>query len=133
MLIKFFKLLIIFIFLSILGYLYFRYDPINNLLFPKCPLLQTTGIYCPGCGSQRATHALLHFDLINVFKINLLFLPTILLVMYHVGIQIINKILNTHYTSILDHSKAPVVTLVVVILFWILRNLPYFPFSYLAP
>lgn len=133
MLLKLLKLFFVFIFLSTLSYLYFKYDPINNLLFPKCPLLYTTGIYCPGCGSQRATHALLHFDIINVFKINLLFLPAILLIMYHIGIHIVNKVLGTKYSSLLDHTKAPIIVLVIVVLFWILRNLPYFPFTLLAP
>lgn len=28
--------------------------------FPRCPFLTLTGWQCPGCGSQRAAHALLH-------------------------------------------------------------------------
>lgn len=28
--------------------------------FPKCSLKALTGLDCPGCGSQRAIHALLH-------------------------------------------------------------------------
>ncbi len=133
MLLKILKLIFIFLLMSSLGYLYFRYDPINNLLFPKCPLFVTTGIYCPGCGSQRATHALLHFDIFNVFKSNLLFLPIILLVSYHFGIQIINKILVKNYQSILDHTKAPLIVLIIVMLYWLLRNIPFIPFSFLAP
>jgi len=133
MLLKFLKLFSVFLILSILAYLYFKFDPINNFLFPKCPLYATTGIYCPGCGSQRATHALLHFDIINVFKSNLLFFPAILLVVYHIGIQIINEILGTKHSSILDHTKAPVIVLVIVLLYWLLRNLPIIPFSFLAP
>lgn len=27
-----------------------------------CPFLLTTGFYCPGCGTLRATYALLHGD-----------------------------------------------------------------------
>jgi hypothetical protein len=131
MLLKFFKLFIVFILLSTFGFLYFTFDPINTLFFPKCPLFTSTGIYCPGCGSQRATHALLHFDLINVLKSNLLFLPIILLIMYHLGIRITNRILETNYRSILDNSKAPIVVLVIVLLYWLLRNLAFF--SFLAP
>ncbi len=130
---KILKLFFAFSILSILGYLYFRFDPINNLLFPKCPLYVSTGLYCPGCGSQRATHALLHFDIIGIFKSNLLFLPAILLIVYHYAIQVINYVLKTHYTSILDKSKAPLVVLIIVLLFWILRNLPYDAFNFLAP
>jgi len=133
MLLKFIKLFFAFILLSALGFLYFTFDPINNLLFPKCPLFATTGIYCPGCGSQRATHSLLHFDFLNVFKSNLLFLPFVVLAMYHFGIQVVNPIMKTNYRSILDHSKAPWVVLIIVLLYWLLRNIPSAPFSYLAP
>ena len=28
--------------------------------FPACPLHSLTGLNCPGCGTQRALHALLH-------------------------------------------------------------------------
>jgi len=33
--------------------------------WPKCPIHATTGLFCPGCGGQRAVRALLdgHFEL----------------------------------------------------------------------
>jgi hypothetical protein len=34
-------------------------DP-NRGGFPVCPLHAATGLNCPGCGTQRALHALLH-------------------------------------------------------------------------
>ncbi len=127
------KLFFAFLAILILGYLYFKYDPINNLLFPKCPLYATTGVYCPGCGSQRATHSLLNFDISGVFKSNILFLPAMLIVGYHYSITVINKFLGKNYFSILDKSNAPLVILVIVVLFFILRNIPVEPFTYLAP
>ncbi len=127
------KLFFAFLAILILGYLYFKYDPINNLLFPKCPLYATTGVYCPGCGSQRATHSLLNFDISGVFKSNILFLPAMLIVGYHYSITVINKFIGKNYFSILDKSNAPLVILVIVVLFFILRNIPVEPFTYLAP
>jgi len=127
------KLVFAFLALLILGVLYFKYDPINNFLFPKCPLYATTGVYCPGCGSQRATHSLLHFDIVGIFKSNLLFLPAMLVVGYHYSLTVINKYLGKNYISILDKSKAPIVILIIVVLFFILRNIPVVPFTYLAP
>ncbi len=127
------KLFFAFVAMVVLGYLYFKYDPINNLLFPKCPLYATTGIYCPGCGSQRATHALLHLNIPEVFNSNILFLPAIIIVVLHYSISVTNKFTGTTYTSILDKSKAPLVIFIIVILFFILRNIPYAPFTYLAP
>lgn len=37
---------------------------------PKCPVHLFTGWECPGCGSQRAIHALLHGDIAEAFAFN---------------------------------------------------------------
>ena len=39
--------------------LYFL-NPIDFVWMPKCPVKLLLGIDCPGCGVQRAVHALLH-------------------------------------------------------------------------
>lgn len=39
--------------------LYYRFDP-SHYFFPRCLLHWLTGLHCPGCGTQRALHALLH-------------------------------------------------------------------------
>jgi Protein of unknown function (DUF2752) len=36
------------------------FDPAQHWWIPKCPLLWATGIRCPGCGSQRTIHAIMH-------------------------------------------------------------------------
>ena len=38
---------------------YYRLGPESGL-YPRCMFRQLTGLDCPGCGSQRAIHALLH-------------------------------------------------------------------------
>ncbi|PYV86056.1 MAG: hypothetical protein DMG90_22080 [Acidobacteria bacterium] len=35
-------------------------NPASSGIFPPCPFLWLTGFYCPGCGSLRALHQLLH-------------------------------------------------------------------------
>ena len=50
---------------------YFRLDP-AHYPFPRCPMLLLTGLHCPGCGSQRALHALLHGELRRAAGLNLL-------------------------------------------------------------
>jgi hypothetical protein len=129
---KYLKLFFAFLAIVLLGYLYFRFDSLD-ILFPKCPLYATTGIYCPGCGSQRATHSLLHFDVVGAFRSNVLFIPAIILVGYHYAIRLINIFLDKKYHSALDHPKAPYIVLVIVLLYFILRNIPVEPFTYLTP
>ncbi len=37
------------------------YDPTSgDFPFPRCPVKTLTGLDCPGCGSTRALHAMLH-------------------------------------------------------------------------
>ncbi len=50
---------------------YFLFDP-ARYPFPRCPLNLFTGLYCPGCGSQRATYALLHGHVQQAAGLNLL-------------------------------------------------------------
>lgn len=41
-------------------FVYLKYDPTESHWFPQCPLRQLTGLSCPACGAQRATHSLLN-------------------------------------------------------------------------
>lgn len=47
-------------------------DPNRPGHYPVCPLLLTTGLYCPGCGGLRAAHAVAHGDLVGAFDLNAL-------------------------------------------------------------
>lgn len=72
----FFILCIIF-----LGLIYFFIDP-SIYHMPRCPFYSLTGYQCPGCGSQRALHALLHLNIPTAFTYNPLMvisLPYVLL------------------------------------------------------
>ena len=113
--------------------LYFLVNPKNVELFPKCPLYATTGIYCPGCGSQRAMHHLLNFNFYGVVQQNILFIFGILTVTYYWTIKVLNLIFNKKYYNYIYHPKTPVLILIFVILFWILRNISYYPFILLSP
>src|SRR5215813_6099748 len=61
------------------------FDPAHSLLFPPCPLRYFTGLYCPGCGSLRALHALLHGDLLKAFAMNSLTVILLPFIAYGVG------------------------------------------------
>jgi len=127
------KYILLFIFGLILVLLYYSVNPSEVNFLPKCPLYATTGIYCPGCGSQRATHYLLHLNFMGVMRQNVLYLLALILLVYHSIILLLNKFFNKHYNSILNYKKTPIIILIVVIMFWILRNLPLEPFNLLAP
>lgn len=52
-----------------LVFLYF-YNPQDIPFFPRCPFYALTGYKCPGCGTLRAIHALLHFRIAEAFNLN---------------------------------------------------------------
>ena len=113
--------------------LFYFLNPVEHQIFPKCTFHSLTGYHCPGCGSQRAIHSLLHFNFKGVISNNILFLPAMLLVLYHYIHPVLNRIFNWRLPNIFYYKKLPWMIFIVVILFWILRNLPYYPFSVLAP
>lgn len=55
---------------------YFLFDPATTT-FPRCPFLMLTGWQCPGCGSQRAIHSLLHLDIVAAWRYNALLVLSI--------------------------------------------------------
>ena len=47
-------------------------DPSRGGIFPACPHRALTGWWCPGCGLTRATHHLVHADVIGALRYNAL-------------------------------------------------------------
>ena len=121
------------IIISGLAVLFFVLNPAKHSIFPRCLFNSLTGYYCPGCGSQRAIHSLLHLDFAGVISYNFLFLPALLLIIYHYLHPLFNRIFHWNLPNVFYLKNTPWIILGVVILFWILRNLPFYPFSVLAP
>jgi len=113
------------IILSIIVVLYRKYSPENSKFFPKCPFWLLTGWQCPGCGSQRAIHCLLNFDILQAMKQNvlvvLLFPYLVLYTMIDLIKQPSERVLR--WRSILFGSVAIYVVFALIVLFWIIRNL----------
>lgn len=47
-------------------------DPNEPGHYPACPLLEYTGIFCPGCGGLRSAYAVVHGDLAAALHANVL-------------------------------------------------------------
>jgi hypothetical protein len=107
-------------------------DPEGGL-FPACPFHSLTGLYCTGCGSQRALHDLLHLDLSGSFSHNLLFPPALAILGLHFGNRVLQGVHKAYWRSPLDGRRSPLILLAVILVFTLLRNLPWEPFSLLAP
>ncbi len=116
-----------------LAALFFHLDPATQPIFPKCIFHSLTGLHCPGCGSQRAIHDLLHFDIEGVVQNNFLFLPALVISIYGIIVPFSNRYFNTSFKNFLNHPKTPVIIALLILLFWVIRNIPFYPFTSLAP
>lgn len=108
--------------LLVFGIIYYALDPSQSGMFPRCTFLSLTGYKCPGCGSQRAIHALLHGDVVGAFKYNALLLisiPWIALCLYAETQRIRNPRLYTRINA----PQLMWLFLITVLLWWLLRNI----------
>ena len=118
---------VVIVILTLLVYFYKSYNPINNNYFPKCPFRELTGYKCPGCGSQRAIHYLLNFNIKDALKENLLLVISIpyLLIGFIIDLKKNPNDKTLKWRKRLFGTKAIFVILVLIIAFWILRNITY--------
>ncbi|WP_277558120.1 DUF2752 domain-containing protein [Ereboglobus sp. PH5-10] len=106
--------------------------PSPRAWYPPCPLRATTGLLCPGCGSARVVHDLVHGNLRAACGHNIL----VVVVAPFLAIWTARSLWRA-----LRHNLPPLpvrtglarVVLVVVVVFMIARNLPWWPFALLAP
>lgn len=109
-------------------------DPSEPASFPVCPFYAITGLYCPGCGTLRCLHALLHLDLRSALDYNaltVLFVPMLVVAWLSVGFA---GIRGRHPPLVGTAPRWAGRALGIGFgLFWILRNVPVEPFSWMAP
>ena len=102
--------------------MYYYYNPEQYQLFPKCPFLLLTGYKCPGCGSQRAIHSILHFEIVKALKYNMLLVFSIPYIGLLVYMECCKK--NTLKLYMLIHDpKIAIGYLFIIVLWWIFRNI----------
>ena len=91
----------------------YLYNPQDISYFPRCPFLVLTGYKCPGCGTLRAIHALLHFDFVYALQLN----PFLIISIPLLAAMLISR-------KVAYNVTLGVVIVVVTIVYWILRNIP---------
>lgn len=112
-------------------YLY-HHNPYSYPL--PCIFYLLTGLYCPGCGAGRACYSILHLRFKDAFCYN----PLMTILLPLIGLYIVVRLTDWVITGG-NHvdSKISVKLLVWILIFTfiygILRNIPVFPFTLLAP
>jgi hypothetical protein len=111
----------------------FLIDPAGSRLYPSCPFHLLTGLHCPGCGTLRALHQILHLNISAALRLN----PLMVFSVPFLGYAFLSRASSDFAGRSLPKAFVPAALiwalLVVIIAFWILRNIPIHPFSLLAP
>jgi hypothetical protein len=109
------------------------FNPVTAGFFPQCPLFQMTGLACPGCGLTRAFHALFHGDVLTALDFNAL-VPFYALFFVYLAASLFSVAVRGRGFSFKPFAPKIVYSfLVVSLVFAVLRNLPFYPFSVLYP
>ncbi|MFT5468943.1 MAG: hypothetical protein ACI8UO_004056 [Verrucomicrobiales bacterium] len=104
--------------------------------YPPCMSAAVFGIYCPGCGVTRAAHAALDLDFVEALKKNAFFVLAAPFIIYGVALRWMRWLRpNANWLPRPINWPMPVLWSIfaVMIAFGVLRNLPFEPFSLLAP
>lgn len=106
----------------------FVFEPGKSGFFPACPFRLVTGFTCPGCGTTRALHQILHGHFISAFMLNPLFFllsPFLLFGFLRYSVIVLRggvprpNALPAFYIYALFFA---------IVSFWIFRNTPFYPF-----
>lgn len=116
--------------------LYLRQTPPGKAfrILPPCLFHHVTGWHCPGCGNTRATKALIRGDLPAAARQNILFVSTLPLLLYG-GFRVWHRWIwgDLRFRPFPWKAWHGRLIVGVILVFSVVRNLPWQPFAWLAP
>lgn len=98
-------------------------------LTPLCPSKSLFGVVCPGCGSSRMLYCLLHGNWSGALHYNAVGTVAIGLLVWSYLAWALARVRNIHLPRWDRWRWAPIAVLVVVSAWFMVRNLPWAPFS----
>jgi len=111
----------------------FWFDPTQHAFYPQCLFHQLTGWNCPGCGTLRASHALLHGHILVALRDNLLFVCAIPFAAYHFFRHTVSWAAGRPLPMPKFRPIHLVALVGLLVIFAVLRNIPVAPFTLLSP
>ncbi len=100
----------------------YRVDPEDSVYSPKCVFYLLTGLKCPGCGSQRSIHALLHLQVGDAFRHNALLVLSI----PFLALMCFSWMKRRRFPALYERLNGRVTVwtvFAVIIAWWIVRNI----------
>jgi hypothetical protein len=96
---------------------------------PLCPTKALLGIDCPGCGAARMIYSLLHGNLLAAARYNALGLAALVLLAWAYAAWTYGRATGRRVRGWQHNRWAAPVTLALVSVWFVLRNIPFPPFS----
>lgn len=102
-------------------FVYGRFDP-TQVIFPRCPFLALTGWQCPGCGSQRAAHALLQGRVGEAWGYNPVMVAILPFLLILLAAEALRTRLPRFYAAV--NSRTVCLSIAILFIVWMIgRNL----------
>jgi hypothetical protein len=118
---------------AILTVLYL-FDPATaNFIYPPSPSRVLLGIYCPGCGTLRGLHQLLHGNLGAAFGFNPLMVLSLPYLAYAYLRYSLPALTGKNLKPLFIQPHLIWWLVKVILAYWLLRNIPHPFFSWMAP
>jgi hypothetical protein len=109
--------------LAVLLLVLFLFDPAHHAFYPVCMFHRVTGLQCPGCGGLRAAHHLLHGEVLTAFRYN----PLVVLAAPVAALLLARRWWQRPRTGappLRAHARWAWGLLTLLLVFWVVRNLP---------
>jgi hypothetical protein len=97
-----------------------------------CPFKLATGLDCPGCGGTRAAHELLTGHLGRALDYNALAVVALPFIAWALFVVIVAALGGPKLPQISLSKRWTYVGVAVILVFWVVRNLPIAPFNWLG-
>ncbi|OBG51736.1 MULTISPECIES: DUF2752 domain-containing protein [unclassified Mycobacterium] len=105
-------------------------DPTTpNGPLPVCPTKALLGIDCPGCGSLRMLYSLMHGNITAAARFNALGLAAVVLLVWAYLAWTYGRLAGRRIRSWQHTRWSAVVAMVLVGAWFVVRNIPFAPFS----
>jgi Protein of unknown function (DUF2752) len=111
----------------------FLVDPAHCPFYPQCVFHHVTGWNCPGCGSLRAMHQLLHGHLLAALRDNVLLMLSLPVLAVYALQQFSRWLAGLPVLIPAVGARGIWLLFGVLLAFTIIRNIPVAPFIYLSP
>ncbi len=113
-------------------------DPVINPFIPSCSFYRFTHLFCPGCGMTRALYAVLQGQIGVAFSYNCLWPFIVLFITGSLSMWFFYLLTGKNPFIPMNrflriHPSLAWIIVITLFAFWILRNIPVKPFTFLAP